>query len=209
MKASRLEDREFAEGRGPDPLTKDNASEVLPRGGSLNLGRCLSRFEIIVTDAPIDFKSRMRINYLLCAGREVASYHQETGHCPANRNAPRSMRVMTLAQFLMEAIAPIAPMGRDRAPRRLKTTRCLSRTPCQLREEGSFSPGYQNVLWQPSQTSSIRPPTSTSNTIFLASLARKTAEHKVTATICVLILRQLLQSKRHLPSWPSPQFDQL
>jgi len=26
LKASRLEDREFAEGRGPDPLTKDNAS---------------------------------------------------------------------------------------------------------------------------------------------------------------------------------------
>jgi hypothetical protein len=26
MKAARQEDREFAEGRGPDPLTKDNAS---------------------------------------------------------------------------------------------------------------------------------------------------------------------------------------
>ena len=26
MKAARYEDREFAEGRGPDPLTKDNAS---------------------------------------------------------------------------------------------------------------------------------------------------------------------------------------
>jgi hypothetical protein len=26
MKAARLQDREFAEGRGPDPLTKDNAS---------------------------------------------------------------------------------------------------------------------------------------------------------------------------------------
>jgi hypothetical protein len=26
MHAARLEDREFAEGRGPDPLTKDNAS---------------------------------------------------------------------------------------------------------------------------------------------------------------------------------------
>jgi hypothetical protein len=26
MKAARLEDRLFAEGRGPDPLTKDNAS---------------------------------------------------------------------------------------------------------------------------------------------------------------------------------------
>jgi hypothetical protein len=26
LKASRFEDREFAEGRGPDPLTKDNAS---------------------------------------------------------------------------------------------------------------------------------------------------------------------------------------
>jgi hypothetical protein len=30
MKAARLEDREFAEGRGPDPLTKDNASGAAP-----------------------------------------------------------------------------------------------------------------------------------------------------------------------------------
>ena len=30
LKASRQEDREFADGRGPDPLTKDNASGAAP-----------------------------------------------------------------------------------------------------------------------------------------------------------------------------------
>ena len=37
MKAARLEDREFAEGRGPDPLTKDNAS------GGADRTRCSSK----------------------------------------------------------------------------------------------------------------------------------------------------------------------
>jgi hypothetical protein len=30
LRASRLEDQAFAEGRGPDPLTKDNASGAAP-----------------------------------------------------------------------------------------------------------------------------------------------------------------------------------
>lgn len=45
-----------------------------------------------------------------------------------------------------------------------------------LRAGVCFSCGYQNVLWQLSQTSSIRPPISTSNSAFLASLARKASK---------------------------------